>query len=145
LYGVGEWLWGTGVLEHGRFTTAGLPFDSILHHGDEVFGPPTYQGDEEGRPVFGYDLLNPLALSYGGGMEIDVTYPAEGMELRAAEFDYEGYTMSAAGPVRPIPPGELPFATIQTIPEPSACATLGLGAAALAATLRRRGREDAHI
>jgi hypothetical protein len=142
LSGVGDWLWRTGVVEHGRFTTAGVTFDSNLWHGhdEEVFGPPTYQGNEEGRPVYEYDLLNPLFLCYGDVVQIDVTYPSEGVELRAAEFDYEGYTLSAPGPVIPIPPGEVPFATVQTIPEPSACATLGLGAAAIAAVLRRRNR-----
>ena len=150
LIGVGEWAsWHTGVLEHGRFTTAGVTFDSILWswggYEGEPYGPPTYQGYEEGRPVFEYDLLNPISFAEGGSVQIDLTYPTEGLELRATEFDYEGYTLSAAGPVIPIPPGEVPFATIQTIPEPSACATLGLGAAALAAALRRRGREDSHI
>jgi len=140
LSGAGQWLGRGGVLEHGRFTTAGVTFDSNLWHGhdEEVFGPPTYQGNEEGRPVFEYDLLNPVLLCYGNVVQIDVTYPSEGMELRAAEFEYEGYRLSAFGPVIPIPPGEVPFASVQTIPEPSACATLGLGAVALAAVLRRR-------
>ncbi len=150
MIGVGEWAsWRTGVLEHGRFTTAGVTFDSILWSwggfDDEPYGPPIYQGYEEGRPVFEYDLLNPISFVDGSGVQIDLTYPTEGLELRATEFAYEGYTLSAGGPVIPIPPGEVPFATIQTIPEPSACATLGLGAAALAAALRRRGREDSHI
>ncbi|MFQ5805456.1 MAG: hypothetical protein ACE5I3_03290 [Phycisphaerae bacterium] len=135
------------ILEQARFTTAGVTFDSILDgHGNELFGPPTYVGDENGRPLFEYDLLDPITLEgLNDPLEIEVTYPGQGVELRATGFGYEGRLSAVFGPILPIPPASMPFVTIQTIPEPPVLATLGLGTAALVTAQRRRRREDSHL
>jgi len=134
----------TPVLEHGRFTTAGLTFDSVEDDCwySDIYGPPTYVGEEEGRSLFEYDFTDAVGLGSDNlsGVAIAVTFPTQGVELRATEFEYEGYWLSGTpGLVHRIPPGDMPFVTIQTIPEPAAAVSLGLAAAALAATRRRQG------
>ena len=132
------------VLEHGRFTTAGLPFDSLEDDVPwvDIYGPPTYAGEEEGRSLYEYDLIDSIGFGYysASSIAIALTFPTEGIELRETEFNYEGFTLSGmAGPVNRLEPASLPFVSIQTIPEPAAAASLALAAAALAATRRREG------
>jgi len=143
----GSWHYDDILLDHTQFTTRGLPFSSILGDaGQPLFDPPTFAGMQGGLPLYAYDLLAPYYLGHPDyPMPIRVTYPTDGVELRATEFNFEGYRFTLSGVAGPgilIPPEPMAFVTIQPIPEPAAAAALAAGAGALLATQRRR-RDDA--
>lgn len=139
------------------FDTAGVALDSItqdLTHYDPVcpgmypgtpeFDDPAPGGTENGLTLYSHKLRSGHALALSSDtiwpVLFNVTFPTVGVELRETAIEYAG-RLSGMYPLL-IPQTNMDFVTIQSIPEPSAIASMGLGGAAGAARRRRR-RKDA--
>lgn len=135
-----EILW----LDELRFDTAGLDFDTIETSGVE-YGPYNIYvlsrivGVEGVRAIVQHEVFKWGWDSFtaSAGLTFHVTFPTDGVQLRAEQFEYDGYTASGSHGVPSPLSGEVDFVSIQTIPEPASVAGLALGAAGLLG-LRRR-------
>jgi hypothetical protein len=92
---------------------------------------PGFWGLSAVTACFHQEWNNPSVV-YDYPARIDVTFPAEGVGLYESKLDYSGLLSGAPGLVF-LADQQIPFVSVEAIPEPSTVALLGLGAIGAAA------------
>jgi hypothetical protein len=133
--------------------TRGMTLNSIINNDDSGFNAPVNIGTENGKTLYEYAYAKPYpdnwlsAISFFKDffsekkVQIEVTFPTAGVGLYDSKMDYSGqYFNSALGMVI-LAEQQIPFVSVEMIPEPAAIALLGIGGLAGATLTSRNNRK----